>query len=93
MRVPNEETRMKIVYIASLARSGSSALALLLGTHPNLISLGEVYQVLGPRFDVLTSRSSKVKCTCGNLPFDCVFLGPDILRIAAAQERYDPGKV
>lgn len=41
-------TSMKVVFIAGVARSGSTALDLLLGTHPKLMGVGELYLTLGP---------------------------------------------
>ena len=50
--------KKKIIYIAGYGRSGSSILALILGQHKNIISLGEI----GVIFSALKHKRI---CTCG----------------------------
>ncbi len=63
---------MKILYIASLERSGSTILDLVLGCHPNLVSFGEVERVLKPHGGPLASVFER-PCTCGEVASRCAF--------------------
>jgi hypothetical protein len=66
---------MNVVFISSLSHSGSTLLDLLLGTHPKLIGLGEIYKVIGFSENQLDSERS-MRCTCGQKVDDCRFWSP-----------------
>ncbi len=59
--------KIKIIYIASNGRSGSTLLDLLLNTHSNIWTLGE-FQALP--WELLTPRQT---CGCGEMVTDCLF--------------------
>lgn len=59
----------KIIYINSLSFSGSTIMDLVLGLHPQITGLGELYQFLIQR----PVNFNTYKCTCGNLLKDCPF--------------------
>jgi len=61
---------MKIVFISSLERSGSTILDLKLSSHPKMISFGEVWRVIKPHGAGLDSVRGRL-CTCGELGRDC----------------------
>ena len=61
--------KIKLIYIASNGRSGSTLLDLLLGAHPNIWTLGE-FQVLP--WEIITPRQF---CGCGKRVVDCNFWG------------------
>lgn len=63
------------VYICSAAHSGSTLLSLLLGSHPDAISLGELTQM--PKNLALGTR-----CSCGAVVHDCVFWSGVVDRLA-----------
>lgn len=65
---------MNIAFISSLSHSGSTLLDLLLGTHPRLIGLGEVYKVIRLSPEQLETEKH-MRCTCGQLSKDCHFWG------------------
>lgn len=66
---------MKIVFIASLVHSGSTALDLAFGTHPRLVGVGEIAGLLDPVHRHL-DRRGEIVCSCGD-PLDrCPFWGP-----------------
>ena len=58
--------KKKIIYIAGYGRSGSSILALILGQHKNIISLGEI----GVIFSALKHKRI---CTCGQKLNNCTY--------------------
>lgn len=64
----------KAVFISSLAHSGSTMLDLLLGAHPKMVGLGEVYTILNWPL----SEVEDILCTCNSLARDCVYWG-DVL--------------
>ena len=65
-----EQQPLRLCYILSSGRSGSTLLDLLLGSLPGLFTLGEL-QVLP--FEVAENRSP---CGCGQPLADCPFWGP-----------------
>ena len=62
--------RADYVYIAALGHSGSTLLELLLGSHPRMTAVGEIY-----RLSVQFSRADRADrpglCSCGKRPIDC----------------------
>jgi len=72
---------MKLVFIASLERSGSTILDLSLSRYPNVISLGEVWRVIKPHGAGLDSILSR-KCTCGQQGSQCSFWGVVLTAVA-----------
>lgn len=66
---------MDVVFIASLSHSGSTLLDLLLGAHPRLVGLGELYKVINLSAEQLEGERN-VRCTCGRSVADCQFWGP-----------------
>jgi hypothetical protein len=62
--------RADYVYIAALGHSGSTLLELLLGGHPRMTAVGEIY-----RFNIQFSRANRPDrtglCSCGKRPMDC----------------------
>jgi len=65
----------KVIFIASLARSGSTLLDLMLGGHPRFVGLGEMFRMLTPDTEWL-DRTSEVLCSCGSTMDQCSFWGP-----------------
>jgi hypothetical protein len=65
----------KVIFIASLARSGSTLLDLMLGGHPRFVGLGEMFRMLTPDTDWL-DRTREVLCSCGSTMDQCSFWGP-----------------
>ncbi len=63
-----------IVYVASLAHSGSTLLDLLLGVHPQMVGLGEVSKVLDLDSDGV-DENLHMACTCGQRAVECSFWG------------------
>ena len=61
---------MSGVFIASLGHSGSTLLDLMLGSHPRLVSLGEVHATI-TRF-----AEPQNVCTCGKGAAECAIWGP-----------------
>lgn len=78
----------KLVYVASIGRSGSTLLELLLGAHPDVATLGELH--LWPH--EVASGASQLPCGCG-LPLEaCPFWQEMRVRedpLAAAPPRLD----
>lgn len=61
----------KIIYIAGLGHSGSTILDMALGSHPNIIGLGEIYAVFNSKnYKNLFEKST---CSCGEKGKDCSF--------------------
>ena len=72
---------VKVIYISSLGRSGSTLLDRAVGSHPDAWSVGEVFR-LGDFIE------NQYLCSCGEVVSDCTFwraildrLSPDHLRI------------
>ncbi len=67
------KNRQRIVYICSLARSGSTYLQLELSCHPKVVGVGELLTVL----KTLSQGDAKRRaCLCGELGQECEFWGP-----------------
>jgi hypothetical protein len=64
------DDRIKLVYIASSGRSGSTLLELLLGTHPRVWTTGEFYVL------PFALESPGKPCGCGSPVARCPFWGP-----------------
>ncbi|ACV67682.1 sulfotransferase [Desulfohalobium retbaense] len=62
-----QEDKIKLIYIASNGRSGSTLLDLLLGCHPKIWTLGE-FQILP--WEIMTPRQT---CGCGLNVKECPF--------------------
>ncbi|MBN1273962.1 MAG: sulfotransferase [Candidatus Aminicenantes bacterium] len=82
----------KLVYIASLSRSGSTLVDLILGGHSSFIGLGEVWRLVQLKSTDLKEKSH-VLCSCGVPMSDCVFWGKVIPRLmesetSTEQEKY-----
>jgi hypothetical protein len=67
------------VFIASLGHSGSTLLDLMLGSHPRLVSLGEVHATIA------RAAEKQNVCTCGKAAEECPIWGPVL-----AATRQDP---
>ena len=66
---------MKVVFISSLERSGSTILDLSLSQYPEVISLGEIWRTIKPHGATLDSVRSQL-CSCGVSAELCPFWGP-----------------
>lgn len=82
----------KVIFIASLAHSGSTPLDLMLGGHPRFVGLGEMSRMLTPDTDWL-DRTGEVLCSCGSTMDQCSFWGPMSATLrrnqgVGTQERY-----
>jgi hypothetical protein len=66
----------KLIYIAGTGHSGSTMLGLILGQHPRLLGLGEVYQVLqieSAHSGIDEIRRKNTLCSCGSPLDNCEF--------------------
>ncbi len=61
-------TKVPIIYIAGSGHSGSTLLDLLLGSHSQIESVGEVYKYLDPQ-----RRMRILRCTCGATIDECAY--------------------
>jgi hypothetical protein len=82
---------MNVVFIASLSHSGSTLLDLLLGNHPRLIGLGEVYKVINLSSEQLEGEKN-MRCTCGECAADCRFWGPAISDLQQQEDKSLPDR-
>ena len=65
---------MKIIYILSLAHSGSTINDLILGAHPLIHSCGEIKHLKRYTSNTIINEGKKNKCTCGASPLvNCSF--------------------
>lgn len=83
--------KRRIIYILGLSRVGSTMLDLILGSNPNFVGLGEIFQVIRPD---LNRFKGNEYCSCGKLTQECSFWGPasDHLKknvSATLDERYN----
>jgi len=72
---------MKVIFVASLGRSGSTVLDMKLGCQPGVIGFGEVWRVIKPHGESI-DRVGERPCSCGELARDCVHWGEVLNRIA-----------
>ncbi|MQC25829.1 MAG: hypothetical protein DWG76_00035 [Chloroflexi bacterium] len=84
--------RSKVAFITSLSHSGSTLLDLLLGAHPRIIGLGEIFRVIDSSPQELASEKRMV-CSCGDRVGDCAFWKPTVGRLeklgeASSAQRY-----
>lgn len=81
----------RLIFIASLAHSGSTLLDLILGGHSRFVGLGEIAKVLRP--DPMGSeRTREVLCSCGSRIDECVFWGKVASKLQAAENLSIRGK-
>lgn len=71
---------MKFIAVSSLSHSGSTVLSMALSCHENLISLGEIFQVVREKPSFFLSDCN-AKCSCGASAKDCEFWGPVLQEI------------
>lgn len=64
----------RLVFIASLGRSGSTLLDLLLGANPSIVGLGEVWKTLR------LAAEDQHTCTCGREGLECPVWGAVLAR-------------
>ena len=67
---------MKVIYIASEPRAGSTFLQLLLSTHPAVVGLGEIAQVIKRARFIQEKNAHLPPCSCGAEQNDCPFWAP-----------------
>ncbi|HET6162741.1 MAG TPA: sulfotransferase [Planctomycetota bacterium] len=72
---------MSGVFIASLGHSGSTLLDLMLGSHPRLVSLGEVHATIA------RAGEPQNPCTCGKTAEGCPIWGPALEEKRRAPDR------
>ena len=60
----------RIVFVASLAHSGSTLTDLVLGAHPSMVSLGEIES------SIRRVGETQRDCTCGHAAVECEVWGP-----------------
>ncbi len=82
----------RAVVVTCLGHSGSTLLDLILGGHPRIIGLGEVFATMGNLARQKSEKSENV-CTCGRPQAECPFWGPVAHRIRSGpcethEERY-----
>ena len=83
---------MSLIFIAGLEHSGSTLLDLILGGHPQVVGLGELYQLLRPGSPHL-AHSGDIFCSCGETMAACPFWGATLEQLRAHEhhplpERY-----
>lgn len=66
MEAPRART-IKVVYIVGEFRSGSTLLAVLLGSHPKVFAAGELAHLWS------LSSNTTMRCSCGSHPLECPF--------------------
>lgn len=74
--------RPRVAYILAPSHSGSTLLAMLLGSHPDVCTIGELS--LGAIDDTVTYR-----CSCGERLTSCPFWQTITVRLAARGVRFD----
>ena len=79
---------MKLLFVSSLERSGSTILDLKLSTYSNVVSLGEVWRVIKPHGSSLESVLAR-ECTCGKSAESCSYWAPVLERIKQLGDKAD----
>lgn len=72
----------KLIAINSLSHSGSTVLSMVLAGHNQLISLGEIFQVLREKPEKWLNDPDAL-CSCGEKADKCNIWGPALMKIAA----------
>jgi hypothetical protein len=68
------DINQRVIFVASCQHSGSTLLDLMLGTHPQLVGLGEVYSLIDPKYDLFCKPELR-RCSCGSSLAECAFWG------------------
>jgi len=76
----------KVVSILSLARSGSTMLDVLLGSHPRFVGIGAGYSFVNDWKGIL-DRPEEELCSCGQTIHDCPFWGPTWRKVLTIRDR------
>jgi len=84
---------MKVAFISSLERSGSTILDLKMASRSDIVGFGEVWRVIKPHGAGLGSVRG-MRCTCGKMGNDCSFWSSVFSRIETSgaetlAERYE----
>lgn len=74
-----------LVIINSLSHSGSTILSMIIANHDEMISLGEIYQVLREPSSYWLNDSDK-KCSCGLAAAECEFWGNTLRKTNKLEE-------
>jgi hypothetical protein len=80
------ESPIPVVYIAGISFCGSTLLAIVLNSHPEIVSVGE----MGP-----SSRfgNAEYMCSCGEKIVECRFFGDVSRRMGELGVDFDPGNM
>ena len=73
--------KQSIIFLTSLSHSGSTVFSMALACHENLVSLGEVYQVLREAPEYWLNNNEQT-CSCGQPAHQCDFWGSALKRMA-----------
>jgi len=64
----------KIIFIAGLNHSGSTILDMALGSHPSIVGLGEIINLINAKLeDFQTDEFNRIRCSCGGDMNTCNF--------------------
>jgi hypothetical protein len=81
--LPRRPGKPRLAYILACSHSGSTLLAMLLGAHPEAITVGELS---GAR----TKQPERYRCSCGEVITECSFWSRVIAGMKARGIDYDP---
>lgn len=79
---PSSASRLRILYIASIGRSGSTLLDSMLGAHPDVVTAGEIH--LWPHE---LDRGGVLRCGSGEFVGDCPFWTEMLCRVDPRAQR------
>ena len=74
--------KQSLIFLTSLSHSGSTVFSMALACHKNVVSLGEVYQVLREAPDYWLNNNERI-CSCGQPAYECDFWGSALKRLVA----------
>jgi len=81
----------QVVFIASCGHSGSTILEFLLTSDPSCIGIGEAFQLVDPRNQIL-NHVHRYQCACGESIALCDFWGPVIENLKHQQDKLPEDK-
>lgn len=81
----------QVIYVAGCGHSGSTALGFMLGSHPKLIGVGEVFSLFDPKTSDRNwlGRSKELICSCKKTANQCELWGPVVERLGNTVTKND----
>lgn len=88
-RIPRDAAKLRVVYISGSGHTGSTLLAMLLDSHPRIVSVGEV--AVKPKIR-RRGEDATQRCSCGATISECDFWQRVSCRVQQDGFEFGPGR-